>query len=107
MDENRARTILAANLRRLIEHDLKPGERFSVRAWALGKELDVRLIDRLTKGKHAVTLDKLGEIAAACGLEPWHLLYDGLEPSDLPEKPVSDADRELLRRLRRLIDDQP
>ena len=58
-----SRDILAANLRRLIDADTPKGQRPSVRAWALGKGLDVRLVDRLTKGQHAVTLDKLEEIA--------------------------------------------
>ena len=73
------RVILAANLKRLIERDTPAGERPSIRGWALSRELDVRLIDRLTKGQHAVTLDKLQEVADACGLQPWQLLLEDLE----------------------------
>lgn len=63
------------------------------------------MIDRLVKGQHAVTLDNLERIAAACGLEPWHLLLEDLPPGQTPEAPLTEADRLLLRRLRRLMDD--
>lgn len=99
------RATLARNLRKKIELDLGPGARFSVRAWALGKELDVRLIDRLVKGEHAVTLDKLDELAAACGLKPWQLLLDDLDPATPADAPISQAERDMLRRLRRLLGD--
>lgn len=98
-----SRDILAANLRRLIDADTPKGQRPSVRAWALGKGLDVRLVDRLTKGQHAVTLDKLEEIAAACGLQAWQLLLDDLDPSAPADAPINDEERALLRRLRRLL----
>jgi hypothetical protein len=97
------RAILAANLKRLIEHETTPGERPSIRAWALRRELDVRLIDRLTKGEHAVTLDNLDRIAAACGLKPWQLLLEDLDPSSPPDAPISEEERVLLTRLRRLL----
>ena len=99
-----SRAILAANLRRLIEAATLRGERPSVRAWALGKGLDVRMIDRLVKGEHAVTLDKLEQIAEACGLKPWHLLYEDLDPADLPDAPMTPEERTLLRKLRSLLD---
>jgi hypothetical protein len=93
------RDILAVNLRRLIAKD-----GLSVRAWALARELDVRLIDRLSKGQHAVTLDKLDEIAAACGLKPWHLLVEDLDPKSPPDQPISADDQALIAKLRRLLD---
>ena len=93
------RAILAANLRRLIDKDGG-----SVRAWALAKGLDVRLIDRLSKGQHAVTLDKLDEIAAACGLQPWHLLIENLDAASPPDQPISQEERAMLAKLRRLLD---
>ena len=95
------RDILAANLRRLIAKDGG-----SVRAWALSRELDVRLIDRLSKGQHAVTLDKLDDIAAACGLKPWHLLVEGLDPASPPDQPISADDLAMITKLRRLLDDK-
>ncbi len=106
MTESSLRATLARNLRKKIELDLGgPGAKFSVRAWALGKELDVRLIDRLVKGQHAVTLDKLDEIAAACGLKPWQLLLDELDPASPADAPISEPERQMLRRLRRLLGD--
>ena len=99
------RDILARNLNRMIDADAKTRGRRSVRAWAMARELDVRLIDRLTKGQHAVTLDTLGEIAAACGLQPWQLLLEDLDPSAPADAPVSEEDRALMRKLRRLLGD--
>lgn len=104
MDISPTRAILAANLNRMIDAETPKGQKRSVRAWALGKELDVRLIDRLAKGKHAVTLDNLEKIADACGLKPWHLLIEDLDPSSPPDEPVSEEDRAMIRRLRRLLD---
>lgn len=104
MDDNPSRGTLARNLRRLIEADLKPGERFSVRAWALGKGLDVRLIDRMTKGSHSVTLDKLQEVADACGLKTWHLLLEEFDPRNAPDAPITADERKMLQKLRRILD---
>lgn len=47
------RDILAANVRKMIDKD-----GLSVRAWAMARGLDVRMIDRITKASHAVTLEK-------------------------------------------------
>jgi len=76
-----------------------------VRAWALGKDLDVRMIDRLVKGQHAVTLDSLEKIASACGLKPWHLLLEDLDATNPPEVTITDEDRAMLAKLRRLLGD--
>jgi hypothetical protein len=103
MAESLSRAILAANLRRLIERATPPGERVSVRAWALGKGLDVRMIDRLVKGQHAVTLDSLEKIADACGLKAWHLLLEDFDPAGPPDAPITSEDRALLTKLRRLL----
>ena len=78
-------------------------EGVSVRSWAMARELDVRLIDRLTKGANAVTLDKLDEIAAACGIKPWHLLIEGLDPKAPPDRPISADDQAMISKLRRLL----
>lgn len=94
------RDILAANMRRLIDR-----EQVSVRAWAMARGLDVRLIDRLSKGQNAVTLDKLDEIATACGLQAWQLLLDGLDPDSPPAMPISAEESDMLSKLRRLLKD--
>lgn len=104
MSESSARAILAANIRRRIEADAPKGGRTSIRAWATGKGLDVRLIDRLVKGQHAVTLDNLERIAEACGLKTWHLLIEDLPPGETPDAPISEEERAMLRKLRRLLD---
>jgi hypothetical protein len=98
------RAILAANLLRMIDAAAPAGGRTNVRAWALGKGLNVRMIDRLTKKQHAVTLDKLQEIADACGLQAWHLLIEDLDPAKPPDPTVTTEDRALLARIRNLLD---
>lgn len=65
----------------------------------------MRLIDRLLKSQHAITLDKLEEVAAACGLKPWHLLIEDLDPGSPPDAPITEQERAILRRLRRLLGD--
>ncbi|MBK8527890.1 MAG: hypothetical protein IPL57_12590 [Rubrivivax sp.] len=107
MAESHLRAILAANLRKRINADTPPGAKFSVRAWATGKGLDVRMIDRLVKGQHAVTLDNLDKIAEACGLKAWHLLLDDLDPASTPDAPITEDERAMLRRLRKLLDVSP
>jgi len=96
------RTILAQNIRRMIAADAGNG-RPSVRAWAMSKGLDVRLIDRVVNGKHAVGLDKLEEIASALGLKPWHLLLEDLDPAKPPDAPITPEERTLLARLQLLM----
>lgn len=97
------RHILADNLKRMIERAAAPGDRPSARAWAMSKRLDVRLIDRLVKADNAVTLDKLAEIAEACGLQPWQLLIEDFDPTDPPSMPITDEERLMLKKLRRLL----
>lgn len=97
------RDILAQNIRRQIEHDLLEGEKFSVRGWALGKGLDVKLVKRMLKNHNAVTLGKLQQVADACGCQPWHLLLDTFEPGQAPDAPLSADDRAMLERLRRMF----
>lgn len=104
MTDPTPRATLAANLRQMIAAATPKGAKPSVRAWAIGKGLDVRLVDRLVKGQHAVTLDKLEEVATACGLKPWHLLFDGLDPANPPSDPITDEERAMLKKLRRLLD---
>jgi ACT domain-containing protein len=103
MQSDALRATLARNLRKKIEHDLGPGSRWSVRAWALSRELDVRLIDRLVKGEHAVTIDKLDELAVACGLQPWQLLLPDFDPASPADAPISEGERDMLKKLRRLL----
>lgn len=107
MTFDRSRAILAANIRTLIDSAAPAGSRQSVRAWALGKGLDVRLIDRLVKGQHAVTLDNLERVAEACGLQPWQLLLEDLDPQAPPEAPITEDERAMLRKLRRLLSSEP
>jgi hypothetical protein len=65
----------------------------------------VRLIDRLLKGQHAVTLDKLDEIATACGLQPWQLLLPDFDPVSPADTPISEDERRMLSKLRKLLNE--
>jgi hypothetical protein len=71
------RDVLADNLNRMIDRDLQPGAKRSVRAWALSKGLDVRMVDRVSKASHGISLDTLHAISLAVGIEPWRLLLEG------------------------------
>jgi hypothetical protein len=98
------RAVLADNLKRLIEAESRGRDRpLSIRAWAMSKNLDVRMIDRLTKRQHAITLDNLEKIATACGLQPWHLLVPGLDPNSPPDAKFTAEDRATLAKLRSLL----
>lgn len=97
------RAVLADNLLRMIEASSPKGERLSIRAWAMARGLDVRMIDRLTKKQHAVTLDSLDRIAAACGLQAWQLLVPDLDPASPPVAEITAEDRAMLDRLRSLL----
>ncbi len=105
MENATSRDILAKNLWRMIEAEARTGEKPSIRAWAMKRGLNVRMIDRLVKRQHAVTLDTLELIAAALGLKPWHLLLEELEPGAMPDAPITEADRALLHKLRKLLGD--
>lgn len=99
------RAILAANLKRMIDRESPAGTRPSVRSWALSKGVDVRLISRLVKEEHAVTLDVLDKVASAVGLQAWQLLLPDLDPASPQDAPISEDERKLLARLRRLLGD--
>lgn len=101
------RETLAFNVRRLIDATTPVGSRPSVRSWALGKGLNVRMIDRIVKGQHAITLDTLEEIAVACGVKSWQLLLEDFDPGKPALPPLAEDDILVLRRLKRLLDQSP
>ena len=90
------RAILTRNVRKLIGDE-------SVRAWAMARGLNVRMIERITEGDHNTTLEKIDEIANACGVPAWQLLLPDFEPGTLLEPPLTKSDRELLSRLKGLL----
>lgn len=100
MDSVTSRDILAENLSRLIE-----ASGLSLRAWAQGKGLDVKLVERLAKNSHAVTLDKLEQVAKSVGLEAWHLLIPNVDPANPPSPPITAKDREMLSRLKKMLNE--
>ncbi len=97
------RDVLAANVLAMIEAESRKGYRPSIRAWALSKGLKVRMIDRLVKKEHAITLDTLDEVAKACGLQPWQLLVPDMNPTSPPDAEFTAEDRAMLDKLRALL----
>jgi hypothetical protein len=67
----------------------------------------VKLVERLVKNSHAVTLEKLTEVAGACGLQPWQLLLEDFDPAIPAAPPLTAEDRALIQRIRRLFGDNP
>lgn len=103
MEPDQLRNTLAKNLRDLILRSTPAGERFSVRAWALGKDLEVGMIDRIIKSEHAVNLDTLEKIAAACNLKPWQLLLEDFDPEHPHRMPITPQEQQTLNTLRSLL----
>jgi hypothetical protein len=97
------RATLADNIGRRIDADTPKGARKSVRAWAIARGLQVKMIDRLLKGQHAVTLDTLDEVAKAIGVQPWQLLLPDLPTSGVSEAPITNEERALLERLKSIL----
>lgn len=69
----------------------------------MARGLDVRLIDRITKASHSVTLDKIDEVANACGVPAWQLLLPDFEPGASIDNPITQEERDLLARLKHLL----
>lgn len=103
MDAPTLRAILARNLQRLREHHSPPDRVLSVRAWAMGRELEVRLIDRLLKGEYDPKLDTVVEVAHKLGLQPWQLLLEDFDPAHPQSMPMTEDERKTLENLRRLL----
>jgi hypothetical protein len=98
MPSSPSRAILAANLRRMIDADGG-----SVRAWAMGKRLDVRMVDRLVKEENSPTLDTLDGIATACGLRTWQMLLEDLDPACPPDANITMDERAAVAQMRKIF----
>lgn len=106
MTEKLPRQILSDNINRMIDASTPPGATRSVRAWAISRGLDVKMIDRIAKNSHAVSLDTLEQVAKGCGLKPWHLLLEDLDWNNPPDANVTPQDLETLAKLRKLLGGQ-
>ena len=65
----------------------------------------MRLIDRLVNKSNAVTIDTLEVVAEKLGLQAWQLLLPDLDPKQPPDAPISEEDRKMIAKLRRLLGD--
>lgn len=98
MTDPTPRATLAANLRQMIAAATPKGAKPSVRAWAIGKGLDLAHGVELAEADRARLMRCAGRIAYL------HLLFDGLDPANPPSDPITDEERAMLKRLRRLLD---
>ena len=94
------RKVLSDNLRRLI------GDR-SQSEWAAAHGIDKKPIQRALAGQHAATIDTIEAIAKAAGILPWQLLVPDLDPSNPPVVAITQAERQLYRRLRSAFQELP
>jgi transcriptional regulator with XRE-family HTH domain len=66
----------------------------------------VKMINRLTKAQHDPTLSTLDKIADACGIQAWQLLLEDFDPAHPPSATITDDERKMLSRLRRILDSE-
>lgn len=77
----------------------------SVNAWAKARGLEQPTIQRLVNGADP-RLSMILRIADACGLEPWALLIDGLDPKNPPVvRGASESERQLWSKIDGLLRD--
>lgn len=90
--------VLAENIRSMIGR-----EGLSVRGFALKHKLQQKMVDRIAKQEHAVSLDTLDDLAKAVGLFSWQLLIPGLDPSNPPHVAITESEVLLYKRLSELM----
>lgn len=89
-------SILADNLRRIIEH-----EGLNQTSWAARHGADKKQVQRALRVATSPTLDTLAAIAAAANLQPWQLLIPKLDPANPPVFTMTKTERDLYSRLKR------
>lgn len=77
----------------------------SVNSWAKARGLEQTTIQRLVNGADP-RLSMILRIAKACGLEPWALPVDGLDPKNPPiVRGASESERQLWAKIDGLLQD--
>lgn len=105
MTGDSARSVLAQNLRTLMEHSktvktLVALERETERH---GLKVGKSTIDRATKGETPLNLDAIEVIAAVFGLSAWQLIVPGITPSNPPMlKSMGESEERLYKKLGQL-----
>ena len=67
----------------------------------------MRLVTRVLKNSHNITIKTLEELAAATGVSAWQLLLDDFDPQKQNEPPpLTDADRALMEKIARFMQGQ-
>lgn len=105
MTGDSARTILAANLRKLMDNSSTVNTLIALeRATELqGCKVGKSTIDRAAKGETPLNLDALEAIAAVYGLSAWQLLVPGVVQNNPPTlKTIGETEEKLYQRLGQL-----
>lgn len=98
---NRARDIVAANLKALMDH--QPDNPVGQAQLKRMSGVDQRYIGRILAAESSITVDTLEKIAKAFDLQAWQLLVPGLDPGNPPVNHITDAERRLYERLRQTV----
>ena len=65
--------------------------------------VSVASISRIKEAQTSVGLDILEKLAPVFGLQAWHLLVPGLDPSNPPVAHITEAERILYTRIKRAM----
>lgn len=105
MTGDSARTVLARNLRALLEHSKTVNTLVSLERETEkhGLKVGKSTIDRAVKGDTPLNLDAIEVIAAVFGLSAWQLMVPGITPSNPPVlKSLGEAEERLYKKLGQL-----
>lgn len=94
MPKNIAGTVLASNLRALMDAKQDTQVDLSKRSG-----INQGLISRILRAEHAVRIDTLENLARAYDLAAWQLLVPNLDPSNPPTFAMTQTERDLYWRL--------
>lgn len=94
--------ILAANLRKLINH-----RGISASAVAGNSDAMKKQIQRALKASHSPTLDTVAALAAEFGLQPWQILIPNLDPSNPPVFTMTRTEMDTYAKVKRYLESLP
>lgn len=97
-------SVLSDNIKKLMEASAD----LNTQA-ALGRRcgIDQRTVVRIINLEHSPTLEKIEAIATAYGLLPWQILVPGLDPKNPPVCELTQVEKGLYDKLRRLVTQLP
>lgn len=102
MPSTDTKRILRDNLTALCHYHLEKPE-IPINELKRRSGVSVASISRIKEAETSVGLDILERLAQVFGLQPWHLLVPGLDPSNPPVTHITEAERELYARIKRAV----